>query len=177
KVQIYNDLPTALAPIPLSLGFSRRTGQFRRQDLTLPHVGEFLSQQGHSNIALVFGNEQTGLSAAELRCTTLCVSIDTHPAQPSLNLSHAVAIVLQQLFQANITETDSQLEDKVAGCSLEFMRFLDDIHYFKDSSRRELFQDYLEKILTRGISDTSDALVVQKLLTIIRGTVKRLRSK
>ncbi|MGL5254471.1 MAG: RNA methyltransferase [Brevinema sp.] len=177
NAKIYNDLPTALIDTPLSLGFSRRTGQFRRKDLSLDQLDNFIEYQGEKNIALVFGNEQTGLNDFELRCTTLCVSINTHPSQPSLNLSHAVAIVLQRLFQSDRSEDPTSLIEEIKNCSDEFMSFLDDIHYFKNNIRKKNFHSYLEKILTRGISEHTDALVIKKILTIIRGSVKRLRTK
>ena len=51
-----------------------------------------------AQVALVFGREESGLSAQELQaCTHLC-SIPAGSMQPSLNLSHAVAVALAQLF-------------------------------------------------------------------------------
>lgn len=49
--------------------------------------------------ALVFGREESGLTAEEVSACTHCCSIPTGELQPSLNLSHAVAVVLAQLFE------------------------------------------------------------------------------
>jgi hypothetical protein len=58
---------------------------------------------GHAplpKLALVFGREESGLTADELEaCTHLC-SIPTGRKQPSMNLSHAVAVVLAQIYEA-----------------------------------------------------------------------------
>ena len=49
--------------------------------------------------ALVFGREESGLTEAELSLCTHSCSIPSGSVQPSLNLSHAVCVVLAQLFQ------------------------------------------------------------------------------
>jgi TrmH family RNA methyltransferase len=50
--------------------------------------------------ALVFGPETSGLSEDELALCGRRVLIPTHPGQPSLNLSHAVAIVAYEVYRA-----------------------------------------------------------------------------
>ncbi|EFN56840.1 hypothetical protein CHLNCDRAFT_144422 [Chlorella variabilis] len=49
-------------------------------------------------VALVFGREESGLLESELLLCSHACSIPTGRSQPSLNLSHAVAVVLAQLF-------------------------------------------------------------------------------
>jgi len=51
-------------------------------------------------LALVFGREDRGLSGAELLQAGQVVQLATGPAYRSLNLSHAVAVVLHGLHQA-----------------------------------------------------------------------------
>jgi len=51
---------------------------------------------------VVFGNEQSGLSDAELELCTLAVAIPSAPEQPSLNLSHAVQIICYELYLAEL---------------------------------------------------------------------------
>ena len=52
--------------------------------------------------ALVFGTESTGLTQAEMALCGRTVRIPSHPAQPSLNLSHAVAIAGYELFRTTV---------------------------------------------------------------------------
>ncbi|KAL4444260.1 hypothetical protein ABPG75_011997 [Micractinium tetrahymenae] len=49
-------------------------------------------------VALVFGREESGLLESELLLCSHACAIPTGRAQPSLNLSHAAAVVLSQLF-------------------------------------------------------------------------------
>jgi tRNA/rRNA methyltransferase len=56
---------------------------------------------GTSRAALVFGTESTGLTQAEMALCGRTVRIPSHPAQPSLNLSHAVAIAAYEVFRSS----------------------------------------------------------------------------
>lgn len=49
-------------------------------------------------VALVFGREESGLLESELLLCSHACAIPTGRTQPSLNLSHAAAVVLSQLF-------------------------------------------------------------------------------
>jgi tRNA/rRNA methyltransferase len=71
-----------------------------------PAVNWLLSQpvQGQSPLAVVFGREDRGLSAAELLQAGCLLQLATGPAYASLNLSHAVAVVLHGLHQALLAE-------------------------------------------------------------------------
>ncbi len=51
--------------------------------------------------ALVFGPETTGLTHSELALCGRAARIPSHPAQPSLNLSHAVAIAAYEVFRSD----------------------------------------------------------------------------
>ncbi len=89
-------LPDALEGTHFSVGFSRRMGDLRNPNITLDDAWR-LSELGR--VALVFGCEESGLSNEQiLQCTHIC-SLPTADLMPSLNLSHAVAVVLSRLFQ------------------------------------------------------------------------------
>ena len=53
-------------------------------------------------VALVFGREESGLLEEELLLCSHACAIPSGRSQPSLNLSHAVAVVLSQLFEAGL---------------------------------------------------------------------------
>ena len=57
-------------------------------------------REAGGTIALVFGRESRGLLNHELERIDLLVTIPTNDAYPSLNLSHALAIVLYELSDA-----------------------------------------------------------------------------
>ena len=49
--------------------------------------------------ALVFGREESGLTEEELRLCSHACAVPSGRVHPSLNLSHAVAVVLAQMFE------------------------------------------------------------------------------
>ena len=59
-------------------------------------------------VALVFGREDRGLSNSELRLCQKVLCLQSGEAYPSLNLSHAVAVVLHELARLISAETEAR---------------------------------------------------------------------
>ena len=57
--------------------------------------------------ALVFGPESSGLTLREIALCGRRVTIPSHPAQPSLNLSHAVMVAAYEVFRAPLHPSDA----------------------------------------------------------------------
>ena len=62
------------------------------------------------NLAIIFGREDRGLTNRELLMAHKVITVNTHKNFPSLNLSHAVSIVLYEL--SKITKADNILKKK-----------------------------------------------------------------
>jgi TrmH family RNA methyltransferase len=94
-----------------SVGFSRRRGDLRNPNITLDEISR-LAQKGE--VSLVFGCEESGLSTEDLLgCTHIC-SLPTAGIMPSLNLSHACAVVFSRLFQIAF-EKEQEAQDSHQG--------------------------------------------------------------
>lgn len=87
----------------LVAGVTRRVGQKRKTVSFLPDQFAERVMRTEGPVAVVFGNEQSGLSVEELAACHIAVTIPTSPACPSLNLSHAVQIIAYELFRAAIS--------------------------------------------------------------------------
>ena len=71
----------------------------RKASIGLEDIAQRL-QEGR--VLLVFGPEEDGLSDVDIKECTDILTLDVSPSMPSLNLSHAVAVVLSRLyFQLN----------------------------------------------------------------------------
>ncbi len=91
-------VPAAVADCELAIGFTRRPGEHRTSTLELAELGSLIHSSGARRVALVFGNEETGLTDEELvPCSHFC-RIPTAELLPSMNLSHAVAAVVSRVF-------------------------------------------------------------------------------
>lgn len=95
-VTFHTELDDALDCMGLVIGTSRRT----RDPLSPPNwpaAGLAARLPEGVPVAILFGNERTGLTRPEVdRCTAL-VYVPTHDRMPSLNLAQAVAIIGYEL--------------------------------------------------------------------------------
>ena len=102
KAKVYEDLNSALFDCSRIIATCGRKdhGEIRlnsnKDALCWAHESE-----KKETIALVFGRENRGLSNEELLKANKVISLNTNKNYPSLNLSHAVAIVLHQFNQFN----------------------------------------------------------------------------
>jgi tRNA/rRNA methyltransferase/tRNA (cytidine32/uridine32-2'-O)-methyltransferase len=100
EAETFDTLEAAVADLSLVIGTTRRRGHRRKAVTMTPEECAAFFQTHPGPAALVFGNERTGLEAAELNLCSLASHIPADDAFPSLNLSHAVQIYAYQLFRA-----------------------------------------------------------------------------
>lgn len=89
-LRVEADLEAALADRQHIFGLTARVGRERRP-LAVEALGALAGECDDARVALLFGNEESGLDSRETACCTQLVRID-RPGLSSLNLSHAVAI-------------------------------------------------------------------------------------
>lgn len=108
-LRVDSSLQNALADSTISLAFSRRKGKGRR---VLPSLAAFFEDHGGEAGALhlVFGREESGLAAEEVLMCSHTVEIPSAPSFPSMNLSHAVAVILSQVY-----EREDRLRRRIEG--------------------------------------------------------------
>jgi TrmH family RNA methyltransferase len=100
EARVFDDLASALAGAALTVALTGR----RRSGLPVADVRDAaadVASLGRDDVAaLVFGPETSGLTNAEIALCGRAASIPSHPAQPSYNLSHAVAIAAYEVHRA-----------------------------------------------------------------------------
>ena len=102
KAKVYKDLNSALSDCSRIIATCGRKdhGEIPLNSNT-DALRWALESDREETIALVFGREDKGLSNEELLKANKVISLNTSKNYPSLNLSHAVAIVLHQFNQLN----------------------------------------------------------------------------
>ncbi|MDR1661975.1 MAG: RNA methyltransferase [Azoarcus sp.] len=99
--KVVDTLPEALADVVFAAALTAR-----RRDLSLPRLGpreaatELAGWRARGDVALVFGNEASGLTNEELGLCARPVTIPTDPAYASLNLGAAVQLMCYELRMA-----------------------------------------------------------------------------
>ncbi|BBO80629.1 RNA methyltransferase [Desulfosarcina ovata] len=100
QATIFPSLNAALADCHLAFGTTRRFGKYREDFLSPEDAAEqALAQPTNAQTAFVFGREDRGLHNSELDLCHAFITIPTDDDYPSMNLSHAVALVLYELHK------------------------------------------------------------------------------
>ena len=100
--QLFATLPEALADCTLTLAATALKNRKLDQDkVSLPQLPRWLGNQSAGKTALVFGNEKTGLSNADIALCQAVLHIPTTAKQPSVNLAQAVILTCYELARVS----------------------------------------------------------------------------
>jgi tRNA/rRNA methyltransferase len=102
---LHDSLEAAVADCALVLGTTcannRRVGQ---KFVLLPEIAEYLRERtdgGSLRIAVVFGQEKTGLTGIQLSMCHALLNVPTSKKTPSMNLAQSVAVCCYELSKLN----------------------------------------------------------------------------
>lgn len=120
--QRFATLREAVADVPLVVGTTRRVGVVRQHVMTPRTLAERITDLSQTaRIAVVFGNEGSGLSNEEIAVCQWLVTIPTDAGYKSLNLSQAVMVVAYELFMAQTDHPPEPVLDIAPTEALETM--------------------------------------------------------
>ncbi len=172
---IVPDLSTALSGYEFSVAITRRTGQWRKQDFDPKSLGFYLTAHPQLDTCLVFGRESAGLTSEEVRLCNVICSIPSHSSYPSLNLSHAVMVILYELYYSNHSNEDQPASPHEINTLVKTIEntFVE-AGLFKKRSPENLMH-YFRKILTRRQPEHYEILVVSNAFKRLRGSILKLK--
>ncbi len=100
---VYDTLEDALRDVHWSVATTNRT-RFTHFPVHTPVecAAKIRETSPATNVALVFGRERNGLTNEEVHQCHVILTIPTFEASPALNLSHAVAVVLYDVYRAHL---------------------------------------------------------------------------
>ncbi len=181
----------ALKDTAVSAAVSRRRGKKRKYFSMLPEEFARLAlrhstgitdtvipgNNAHSDVAVVFGNEVSGLNDHDMALCNTAVRIPSSDDFPSLNLSHAVQIIAYEIYR------EALKDDKYCGYRPIGREEIDDLTeniadnlrqlgFFKqvdDTDMRTFFRD----IFARAALSAGEANRMGKIFTKIRGLASR----
>lgn len=113
----FDTFEAAVSDADITVGTTRRKGRRRGRYFTPPEMAAALGALDVSKkVAIIFGPEDTGLSNPDIKLCDWLVTIDTRSDFDSLNLSHAVAVVLYEIHrtfhsEAPAADTQTKLEE------------------------------------------------------------------
>ena len=182
NARFYNSITEATADCAICAGTTRRRGK-KRGKLLLPEefadmaddMTEGSTTEAGGKVAVIFGNERTGLTDEQLDECNLGVTIPSSDSFGSLNLSHAVQIMSYHLFRKSLLEkkgeyrgyTPLTLErvDKTVKIITDNMQ---KIGFFKMPGREDM-ENFWRSILSRASLSEGEAQYLEKTFDKIAG--------
>lgn len=179
NAQFFNSITEATADCACAAATTRRKGKKRKGKLFLPEeFAQFANTITANKVAVVFGNERTGLTDEEVLECTMGVTIPSSEEFPSLNLSHAVQIISYQLFRAS--------QNKSAGYTPVSLERLDStvknitdnlqkIGFFSKTGRPDMEQ-FWRNTLSRAALSEGEAQYIEKIFNKASGLISKVQS-
>ena len=176
KANFYESIKEATADCAICAGTTRRAGK-KRGKLLLPEefaeMTDTITSGG--NVAIVFGNERTGLTDEQLDQCNVGVTIPSSDNFGSLNLSHAVQIICYHLFRESLRQNNKRLAgytplslqriDKSVQIITDNMQ---KVGFFKMPGREDM-ENFWRSLLSRASLSESEAQYLEKIFIKIAG--------
>ncbi|MBQ9624112.1 MAG: RNA methyltransferase [Treponema sp.] len=180
NAQFFDSITEAAKDCTIIAGTTRRRGK-KRGKLLLPEEFADTADQISSDgkIAIVFGNERTGLEEEELDECTMGVTIPSSEEFGSLNLSHAVQIISYQIFRKSLEGKNKASRgytpvslERLGKTVTEIADNLQKIGFFKVTGRPDM-EKFWTDILSRAALSESEAQYIEKIFDKAAGLASK----
>ena len=165
----------------VSAGTTRRRGKKRKEWLLTPD--EFSAKVNdieNGKVAVIFGNERTGLTDEELECCTLGVKIPTDEEFGSLNLSHAVQIICYELYKhlkvPTLTGYTPITLERLSKTVTSLTDDLKKVGFFSVTGRPEM-ENFWTSVFARAALSEGEAQYIEKIFNKAAGLISRQSPK
>ena len=190
KANFYNSITEATADCAICAGTTRRRGK-KRGKLLLPEefadmaddITEGATTEAGGKVAVIFGNERTGLTDEQLDECNLGVTIPSSDNFGSLNLSHAVQIMSYHLFRKSLVEKKGEYRgytpltlERVDRTVKTITDNMQKIGFFKMPGREDM-ENFWRSILSRASLSEGEAQYLEKTFDKMSGLAKKNSEK
>lgn len=181
KATFYDSITEATKDCSICAGTTRRRGK-KRGKLLLPEefaemVDGITSSDG--KVAVIFGNERTGLTDEQLDQCNLGVTIPSSDNFGSLNLSHAVQIMSYHLFRRALLQKKGEYRgytplslERVDRAVATITDDMQKIGFFKMPGREDM-ENFWRSILSRASLSEGEAQYLEKTFDKMAGLAKK----
>lgn len=177
NAKLFSSLPQALADCQLSIATTAlKNRQLNEQIVALPQLPQWLAEHHADKIALVFGNEKTGLSNEDIELCTAAMHIPTTAKQPSVNLAQAVILTCYELARAG---ADTRPKGPKLPTFEQTERVIDSLEHlmtvanFKQDFSREQRQILVRTLFHKTRLSGNDMFFIKKLADQLIGLLEK----
>lgn len=178
NAQVINHLDAAIADCTLVIGTSARSRTIPWPLVMPREMAEKVRLEAlHGQIAILFGQEQSGLTNEELHRCHLHVQIPANPDYSSLNLAAAVQVIAYELRLASLSQSSYPEEwdyrlatvDEMEKFFNHLQEVLVEIDFLKLNAPRKLMTR-LRRLYYRARPDVMEMNMLRGMLTAIQET-------
>ena len=174
RLEVLRRFPTlaeAVAEFEVVVATSSLRGRSPHRSLELRDLQSFLESLGPgARVAFLFGSEKSGLTEDEMSHASICLRLPSDPAFPTLNVAHAVAVVLATARIASAPDSGPEEPwapaQDVEGAVEHWDRALDAIGFYDTGHRDRTLRDWRRMIAGRPLS--------LREVAILRGVANRI---
>jgi TrmH family RNA methyltransferase len=174
SIERFDTLEGAVAQFPVVVTTSSLRGRGHTRSLELAQLPGFLAEAGDAAAAaFVFGPERSGLTEEELACASACLRLPTEPGFPTMNLSHAVAVVLAtaRAFNGDGAARPAEDRDWAPASEIEaaidhWDRALEAIDFYDTGHRGRSLRDWRRLVAARPLT--------MREVAMLRGVANRV---
>ena len=182
RAAVFQNLPDALRDTNLVVGTTRRAGKLRRLFCSVEELPERVfpvTQEGRA--AILFGREKDGLTTQETDLCNILVNIPAHEDFPSLNLSHAVAVVCYKLYVEAMVYRVPYIERPAPNAEIEglldyIQSVFADMGFFTKGSSRYVIPLF-RKIFGRALLDEEEVQNLTHIFHRLHGLFKENKAE
>ena len=178
----FDGLLPAVADFEVVVTTSSLRGRGKQRALDLLELPGFLREVGPTTrAAFVFGPEKSGLTVEELARAGATLTIPTRPDFPTMNLSHAVAVVLAAAHLTEEEEPPAPEEAwaparEVEGMIEHWDRALDAIGFYDTGHHDPTLRDWRRLIAGRPLTER-DVAILRGVANRVLVALRRLGSR
>ncbi len=179
RAEFFDTIQAAAADCAISAATTRRRGKKRKGKLFLPEEFCDFIKDTDAKVAVVFGNERTGLTDEEVDSCSVAVTIPSDEGFMSLNLSHAVQILCYHLFRAQRPDFKGYEKIDLARLDKTVRVLADDLQeigFFKIAGRPEM-ENFWRGIFSRAALSEGEAQYIEKIFDKTAGLARRNRAE
>ncbi|BFH73515.1 tRNA (cytidine-2'-O-)-methyltransferase TrmJ [Sulfurisphaera javensis] len=161
RAKIVNSFDEAIKDVDLKIATSSiadNRGDILRKSIRPWELPKLIEGK---RIALIFGRESVGLTREEIAKSDLLLFIPGNPEYPVLNLSHAVGIVLYEIWKSKGENRPTVSSESI---SLIDKYSRDLVNLIKNNEEDEAMYIALKRALIKGVLDEEEARTVIRLL-------------
>lgn len=178
KARLFDSLPQALADCAFTVATTAlKNRQLNQTLVTLPDFPAWIAKQPAGKVALVFGNEKTGLSNQDIELCHAALHIPTTAKQPSINLAQAVILTCYELARTQVPPRAKSTLKAATVAQVELVleeldKLTRHVHFKQDYTATQR-KALLRKLVQRGQLSKDDLFFLKKFASQINHTLTR----